>query len=77
MPNAAAISYSIGHVSIWAKRIVPRLKPDIAIIDSGVNEMLNEWALKQDGVSLDHLMGTYGHIGMSLAVQRQRPGEPV
>jgi len=64
--NAGAIGYSIGHVAKWAERIVPALKPDVVIIYSGVNEVLNEWALRQDGVNLDDLGGTYGHVGMSL-----------
>ena len=63
--NAGRICYSAGHNLILMKRLVPLLKPDYVIIYEGVNEMMNTWALEQDGVSIDRLRSHYGAIGKS------------
>jgi len=39
--NGGAIMWSIGHELTRAKRDLPRLKPDVVIIYSGVNEEVN------------------------------------
>jgi hypothetical protein len=48
--NAGAIMWSIGHEFARAKRDLPRLKPDVVIIYSGVNEEPNADLLRASGV---------------------------
>ena len=68
--NAGRICWSAGHNLILMKRLVPKLKPDYAILYEGLNETTNAYALNLDGVSLDDLKGTYGKIGMGLDQNR-------
>jgi len=63
--NAGRICYSAGHNLILMKRLIPRLRPDYVIIYEGVNEEMNSYILRQDGVSMDSLSGAYGVIGKS------------
>ena len=62
--NAGRITYSIGHNLILMKRLIPELKPDYVIIYEGVNEIMNGWSIRKDGISLDELK-EYGVIGGS------------
>jgi len=68
--NAGSICYSAGHNFILMKRLVPLLRPDYAILYEGVNEPMNAWALRKDGVLPDKLEDTYGIIGKSFDQNR-------
>jgi len=68
--NAGRITYSSAQNLILMKRLVPRLKPDYALLYEGVNEILNAWALEADGRSLDDLKSQYGVIGKSYDYNR-------
>jgi lysophospholipase L1-like esterase len=50
--NAGAIMWSMGHEFARAKRDLPKFKPDIVIIYSGVNEEANADALRAAGVDI-------------------------
>ena len=65
--NAGQICHSTGHNLIRIKRLVPKLKPDYVILYEGLNELLNAWVLRSDGVSFSHLYETktYGVLGKS------------
>jgi lysophospholipase L1-like esterase len=54
--NGGAIMWSIGQELTRAKRDLPRLKPDVVIIYSGVNEEFNAWQLKNEGVDLEQAL---------------------
>src|SRR5262245_39766402 len=54
--NGGAIMWSIGHELARAKRDLPKLKPDVVIIYSGVNEEANAALLKTEGVSLEQAL---------------------
>jgi lysophospholipase L1-like esterase len=54
--NGGAITWSIGHELARAKRDLPRLKPDVVIIYSGINEEINAGLLKSEGVSLEQAL---------------------
>jgi lysophospholipase L1-like esterase len=60
--NAGAISWSVAHEFARARRDVPELKPDIAIIYTGVNETTNAAGLASQGISLRELVrqGRFG-----------------
>jgi hypothetical protein len=50
--NAGAIVWSIGQEVARAKRDLPKLKPDVVIIYSGLNEEANAGHLAEEGISL-------------------------
>ena len=54
--NGGAIMWSIGHELARAKRDLPRLKPDVVIIYSGINEDANAGLLAAEGVSLERAL---------------------
>ena len=54
--NGGAIMWSIGHELARAKRDLPKLKPDVVIIYSGVNEEANAALLKTEGVRLEQAL---------------------
>ncbi|WP_020695387.1 SGNH/GDSL hydrolase family protein [Reyranella massiliensis] len=59
--NAGAIMWSIGQEVARAKRDLPRLKPDIVIIYSGINEQANEELLRAEGISLERALAEGKH----------------
>jgi lysophospholipase L1-like esterase len=54
--NNGFISGGCSAEFILAKRFIPKLKPDIVIIHTGVNEALAGYALENQGQSLDTLL---------------------
>lgn len=59
--NGGAIMWSIGHEVARAKRDLPRLKPDVVIIYSGINEQANEELLRAEGISLERALAEGRH----------------
>lgn len=49
--NAGAIMWSVGQEFARAKRDIPKLKPDVVILYSGVNEEANAQFLGEEGVN--------------------------
>lgn len=68
--NAGRITYSAAQNLILMRRLVPRVKPDYALLYEGINELYNAWMLARDGVSLDSLGERYGVIGRSYDYNR-------
>ena len=54
--NAGAIMWSIGQEVARARHDLPRLKPDVVIIYSGINEEANEQLLRAEGISLERAL---------------------
>jgi lysophospholipase L1-like esterase len=54
--NNGFISGGCSAEFILAKRVIPKLKPDIVIIHTGVNEALAGYALENQGTRLDNLL---------------------
>jgi hypothetical protein len=55
--NAGQITFSVAQEFVLAKRLIPRLKPDIVIIFTGINELLAANIIAyQDGKNLDELL---------------------
>jgi lysophospholipase L1-like esterase len=55
--NAGQICFAVGHEYALARRLIPRLKPDVVIIYTGINEVLAEDILIHgDGANLDQLL---------------------
>lgn len=59
--NGGAIMWSIGQEVARAKRDLPRLKPDIVIIYSGINEQANYELLKEQAISLERALAEGRH----------------
>ena len=59
--NAGAIMWSIGQEVARAKRDLPRLKPDVVIIYSGINEEANAELLRAEGISLERALAEGRH----------------
>ncbi len=70
--NAGAIMWSIGHAFARAQKDIPMLRPDLVIIQSGVNETRNAVQLAAQGVDLSSLVerGTYGAFATNLDQNR-------
>lgn len=70
--NAGAITWSIGQEMARAKRDLPRLKPDVVILYSGLNEETNANHLKLEGISLEKAVaeGKYGIFTTNLDQSR-------
>jgi lysophospholipase L1-like esterase len=70
--NAGAIMWSIGQEVARAKRDLPRLKPDVVIIYSGINEQANEELLRVEGISLERALaeGRHGLFARNLDQSR-------
>lgn len=70
--NGGAIMWSIGHELARAKRDLPKLKPDIVIIYSGINEDANEQLLKAEDISLERALkeGKHGLFSRHLDQSR-------
>ena len=66
--NAGAIMWSIGQELTRAKRDLPRFKPDIVIIYSGINEEANNRFLQAEGIDLQRALdeGKHGLFGRNL-----------
>jgi lysophospholipase L1-like esterase len=63
--NAGQICFSLGHEYALARRFIPRLKPDVVILFTGINEGMNANNLvNRDGARLDQLLaeGRWGVI---------------
>jgi lysophospholipase L1-like esterase len=54
--NGGAIMWSIGHELARARRDLPKLKPDIVILYTGINEQANAQLLQAEGVSLERAL---------------------
>jgi lysophospholipase L1-like esterase len=55
--NAGQITYGLAQEYILAKRFIPQLKPDIALIFTGVNEVtVAKFMVDQEGQDLDQLL---------------------
>lgn len=54
--NAGGVMWSIGHVYARARKDVPVLKPDYALIYSGINEPENARMLALDGKPMERLV---------------------
>ena len=59
--NAGAIVWSIGQEVARAKRDLPRLKPDVVIIYSGLNEEANAEHLEEEGINLKEAVAQGKH----------------
>jgi len=59
--NAGAIVWSIGQELARAKRDLPRLKPDVVIIYSGLNEEANAGHLAREGIDLKQAVDSGKH----------------
>lgn len=70
--NGGAIMWSIGLEITRAKRDLPRLKPDIVIIYSGINEEANYELLKAEGVSLERALAEGKHGLFSQHIDQDR-----
>lgn len=70
--NAGAIVWSIGHEVARARRDLPKHKPDVVIIYSGLNEEANASNLQQEGISLKDAVaqGKYGLFATNLDQSR-------
>ncbi|MDO8973656.1 SGNH/GDSL hydrolase family protein [Reyranella sp.] len=70
--NAGAIVWSIGQEVARAKRDLPKLKPDVVIIYSGLNEEANAGHLQREGVSLKDAVaqGKHGLFATNLDQSR-------
>lgn len=68
--NAGRITYSAAQNLTLMRRLVPRVKPDYALLYEGINELYNAWMLARDGVSLDSLGERCGVIGRSYDYNR-------
>jgi hypothetical protein len=56
--NAGQICFSVAQEYCLARRLIPRLKPDVVIVFSGINELLAAQIIAyQDGLDLDRLLG--------------------
>lgn len=57
--NAGQINFAVSHEAILAKRLVPRLRPDVVIIYTGINELMaGELLERGDGLDLDDLLAS-------------------
>ena len=55
--NAGQITFGVAQEFVLAKRMIPRLKPDIVIIFTGINELLAANIITyEDGKNLDQLL---------------------
>lgn len=65
--NAGRVSYASSQSFEIMKKVIPKLKPDYAIIYEGINEGCNSHYLVKDGYSLDDLLKRqeYGVMGKS------------
>jgi lysophospholipase L1-like esterase len=55
--NAGQITFGVSQELALARRLVPRLKPDIVVLFTGINELLAANIIaQQDGQSLDELL---------------------
>ena len=70
--NAGAIVWAISHEVARAKRDLPRLKPDVVIIYSGLNEEANAGHLAEEGISLKEAVsqGRHGLFATNLDQSR-------
>jgi lysophospholipase L1-like esterase len=61
--NAGQICFSLAHEFALAKRLIPRLKPDVVVLFTGFNELMAAQIIEgQDGGNLDQLLaeGRFG-----------------
>jgi lysophospholipase L1-like esterase len=70
--NAGAITWSIGHAFARAQKDIPMLRPDLVIIQSGMNEIHNAVQLAAQGADLSVLVrrGEYGAFATNLDQNR-------
>lgn len=70
--NAGAIVWSIGHELARAKRDLPKLKPDVVILYSGLNEEANARNLAEEGIKLKDVVdaGKHGVFATNLDQSR-------
>jgi hypothetical protein len=61
--NAGDVSWSLGHIFVRAHRDVPKWKPDVVILYSGINEDVNAALLLSQGVDFDREVAA-GHYGL-------------
>lgn len=53
--NGGQIAQALSHEFILAKRFVPKLRPDVVLIHTGINEHINGALLRESGESLEEL----------------------
>jgi lysophospholipase L1-like esterase len=62
--NAGQICFSLAHEYALARRLVPRLRPDVVILFTGLNELIAAQIIEgQDGLNLDELLAAR-HFGV-------------
>ena len=66
--NAGQISFAVAHEYILARRLVPALRPDVALVWTGLNEMSSTELLQKEGKNVDDLLagGVWGVAAKTL-----------
>lgn len=66
--NAGQISFAVAHEYILARRLVPALRPDVALVWTGLNEMSSAELLQKEGKNVDDLLagGVWGVTAKTL-----------
>lgn len=66
--NAGQISFAVAHEYILARRLVPALKPDVALVWTGLNEMSSADLIRNEGKNPDDLLaaGVWGVTAKTL-----------